>query len=238
MTQDSETTSTAAPSVETWPPAGFSSYYTVTERLNDQPVVSYDLVLPGTFSEIDLSTVRIGRHGGPNAEDLQFRSELYRRIGAITAAAGHVEMAMKRTLLILMSPPKAQFSTVDETWTTLHRKLLHQCDGSDARRTKLAALLKWGEDQNLKRRRDNVIHADWWDFAGCGVRRSRFVRGSNGATICASLTDLDEDASLLAEYADRLDSLLENDWMLARLPGPVSLRPNATVSSLPPPSDS
>jgi len=140
--------------------------------------------------------------------------------------------------LVLTSAAKAHFSEVDETWTDLHKKLWRQCDGSDDRRTRLALLLKWGEEQGLKRRRDNVVHADWWNFAGCGVRRARFVRASNGCTIWGSLTDLDEDALLLAEYAERLDSLLGNDWMLARLAGPVHLLPNATASPLPPPPGS
>lgn len=53
-----------------------------------------------------------------------------------------------------------------------------------------------------------MIHADWCDIAGCGVRRARFARGSNGATILASLTDLEEDARLLFEYSRRLDELV------------------------------
>lgn len=165
--------------LETWPPTGFSSYYTVIERIDGRPELTYDLVLPGTFSEVDLATVRIGRHGGPNASDIEFRTELHQRIGAVAVAAGHVEMAMKRLLLVLTSPSKASLSTVDETWSSLHKKLTRQCDGSHNRREELAELLKWGEEQGVKRRRDNVIHADWWEYAGCGARRARFARGSN-----------------------------------------------------------
>jgi hypothetical protein len=214
--------------LESWPPRGFNSYYTVTERIDDRPELTYDLVLPGTFSEVDLATVRIGRHGGPNASDLQFRAELHQRIGAVAVAAGHVEMAMKRLLLVMTAPSKASFSTVDETWSSLHKKLMHQCDGKGRRRQELVGLLKWGEEQGIKGRRDNVIHADWWEYAGCGARGARFARGSNGTTILASLADLEEDARLLSEYAYRLDSLLGKDWMMARLPGPFRLRKNAT----------
>jgi len=234
MTHTPKTPPSKDTSLEVWPPVGFNSYYEVREQIVGKTELNYDLVLPGTFAEVDLSTVRIRRHGGPNPEDLEFRSELYRRIGAITVAAGHVEMAMKRLLLILTRPAKAHFSTVDQTWTDLHRKLRRQCDGSDSRRERLASVLDWGEQQDLKRRRDNAVHADWWDFAGCAVRRSRFVRGSNGATISASLKDLDEDAQLLFEYAERLDSLLGNDWMMARLPGPFKPRAGVTPSELPP----
>lgn len=105
MAHKSETTPRRGSSPEIWHPVGFMSYYTVTERLEGHHELSYDLVLPGAFSEIDLSTVRIGRHGGPSQQDLQFRSELYRHIGAVTVAAGHVEITMKRLLLVLTSPP-------------------------------------------------------------------------------------------------------------------------------------
>jgi hypothetical protein len=52
----------------------------------------------------------------------------------------------------------------------------------------------------------------------------------------ASLADLEEDARLLFEYASRLDKLLGNDWIIARLPGPFRLREGATAAALPNPS--
>ena len=222
--------------VEVWPPRGFEAYYTVTEQIVDQPEISYHLVLPGNFAEVDIATVRIGRHGGPNDEDLHFRTELYSRIGAVAVAGGRVEMAMKRLLLVLTAPTKAHFSTVDDTWTMLVKKLREQCNGSDDRPKQLAEVLDWSETQAVKRRRDNVVHADWWDFAGCRVRRSRFARGKNGVTILASLVDLEDDARLLFEFARRLDELLGNDWIIARLPGPFRLREGATAAPLPSPN--
>lgn len=80
------------------------------------------------------------------------------------------------------------------------------------------------------------MHADWWDFAECGIRRTRFARGKSGVTILASLADLEEDARLLFEYARRLDELLENDWIITRLPGPFRLRPGVTAAPLPSPN--
>lgn len=221
---------------EVWPPAGFSTYYEVMERLDRRSDLSYDLVLPGTFSKVDLSTQRIGRHGGANEEDLQFRTELYARVGAIAVAGGHVETAMKRLLLVLTAPDEARFSTVDKTWTRLHADLRAQCDGTDERRQRLADALDWAEANRIKDRRDDVIHAYWWTFAGCGARRSRFNRGGDGKTILAELADLDEDSRLLFEYADRLDLLLANDWVIARLPGPFILRPGTSVVTPPHPS--
>ena len=136
--------------VEVWPPRGFSTYYTVTEQIVGQPEISYHFVLPGNFAEVDLATTRIGRHGGPNDEDLHFRGELYSRIGEVAVAAGRVEMAMKRLLLVLTAPTKAHFSTMDHTWTVLVKKLREQCDGSDDPRKQLAEVLDWSEEQGIK----------------------------------------------------------------------------------------
>lgn len=185
------------PLLEVWPPRGFHFYYTVTEQIEGQPEIGYDLVLRGNFEEVDLATVRIGRHGGPNDEDMQFCRE------------------------------------VDLTWTMLVKGLRKQCDGADERRRQLAEVLDWSEEQGIKRRRDNVVHADRWDFAGCGARRSRFARNKNGVTFLASLSDLDDDARLLFEHARRLDELLGNDWIIVRLPGPFALRDGATAAPLP-----
>src|SRR6202034_3396751 len=97
------------PPDDVWPPVGFKSYYTTTERIDGHPDLTFDLVIPSTFEEVNLATVRIGRHGGPNAADAEFRAELYGRIGAIAVAGGHVETAMKRLILVMESEPKARF---------------------------------------------------------------------------------------------------------------------------------
>jgi len=49
----------------------------------------------------------------------------------------------------------------------------------------------------------------------------------------SSLNDLDKDARLLTEYADRLDALLGDDWIIARLPGPCHFRLGVSSSALP-----
>jgi hypothetical protein len=195
-----------------------SSWYKVDEKIDGQPDRYYDLVLPSTFSQVDLSTVRLGRHGGPNEEDRQFRRELYEKVGAVVVAAGHVETAMKRLILLLEKEPEAHFSLVDKNWTDLHDRLRLLADGTSERRIELGDALDWAEAEQLKRRRDNVVHSYWWNYAGLGARRSRFYRRTDGATINATLEDVAEDADLLFEYAERLDALLGADWIIARLP--------------------
>jgi len=99
--------------LDEWPPQGMTSWYSVGEKVDGQPERTYDLTIPSTFSEPDLSTVRIGRNGGPNDVDRKFRRELYERIGAVVVASGHVETAMKRLLLLLEEAAEAQFSLVE-----------------------------------------------------------------------------------------------------------------------------
>jgi hypothetical protein len=125
---------------------------------------------------------------------------------------------MKRLLLILTGE-SGQFSLVDKTWSDLHKALTRECSNpdSDGRRTKLKSVLEWGEKNQVKRRRDNVVHAYWWNFDGCGVVRSRFHRKQDGATMIGSLEDLDEDAKILFEYAHRLDELVGENWARAML---------------------
>jgi hypothetical protein len=85
----------------------------------------------------------------------------------------------------------------------------------------LAALLDWGDENKIKIRRDNAIHAYWWVYDGVGARRSRFARRTDGSIIDATLDDVAEDARLIFEYAQRLDGLLGYDWMILRLEGPI-----------------
>jgi hypothetical protein len=205
-----------------WPQPGHSTWYSTTENLDGYPPLTYDLSLPSSMSTFDLSTVRVGRHGGPTDEDEVFRRGLFQLVGAITVAGGHVETAMKR-LLLLMTETEGRFSLVDKTWTDLHNALVAQAEtGQDDLRTALRDALQWGETNRVKVRRDNAVHAYWWIYEGCGARRSRFYRKTEGKTILAQLTDLDEDADLLFEYARRLDELAGPDWPIAMLPAPAN----------------
>lgn len=204
---------------EQWPVQGHSFWYKTEIRLDNGYNLCFDLTAPGAVPELNLSTVRLGRHGGDSPGDLQFRELLFSKIGAITVAGGHVETALKR-LLILLKGEDGKFSSVDENCTELHKALSDECSGSslDSRRSGLKDVLEWGKQKEVKRRRDNVVHAYWWIFDGCGVVRSRFHRKQDGATMIGSFEDLDEDADILFAYARRLDRLVGEDWARAMLP--------------------
>jgi hypothetical protein len=204
-----------------WPVRGHKFWYKTTIRMENGYQLDFDLTLPSALSRFDLSTVRLGRHGGATGADQFFRARLNARIGAVTVAGGHAETAMKR-LLLLLREESGGFSLVDMTWTDLQRALMAECKGPnlDSRRTRLARILTWGEDKQVKRRRDNVVHAYWWYFDDCGAVRSRFHRRQDGEVMFGSIEDLEEDAELLFEYANRLDDLLGEDWPRAMLAAP------------------
>jgi hypothetical protein len=204
---------------EQWPVPGHSFWYKAEIKLDSGYRLAFDLTLPSAVSEFHLSTVRLGRHGGVADDDLIFRARLYERIGAVAVAGGHAETAMKR-LLLLLKGDGGHFSLVDKTWTDLHKALAAECEGpnADPRREQLRHVLTWGEENRIKSRRDNVIHAYWWNFDGCGAVRSRFYRRKDGAQMVGSLEDLEHDADLVFEYASRLDDLLGEEWPRAMLP--------------------
>lgn len=192
--------------------------YDVVESFEGGLGAAYHLTVPPTMTEVNLSTVRVTRDAGITAADVVFQAQLFHRIGAIVVSGGHVETGMKRLLLLLTGRPSGQFSLVDANWSDLHKKLLRQCNGLDSRRNALHEVLKWGEDHRVKQRRDNVVHAHWWVFAGVGVRANRFHRRQDGRAVLGTMEELDETSALLSEYASRLDDLLGEDWSRAILP--------------------
>lgn len=83
----------------------------------------------------------------------------------------------------------------------------------------LTQILEHPGRESAKRRRDNVVHAYWWDYDLDGqVRRGRFYRDGSTATLVGTLQDLADDANVLQRYAVQLDDLVEPFWPQARLP--------------------
>lgn len=180
--------------------------------------VCLELTLPSALPEVNLATVRLGRLGGATNADQMFRARLYAAIGKVTVAGGHADTAMKRLLALLTGD--GRFSLVDETWRTLLKLLADHCPSAtnDPRLKRLQHVLDWGETNRVKGRRDNVVHAYWWIYEGCGVVRSRFFRDQDGALMIGSMEELEQDAAMLFEFARRLDELLAEDWPRAMLP--------------------
>lgn len=202
-----------------WPPPGHRHWYNIKEELSavGSDDLAYDVSVPDR-EEVDLATARVQRHGGPSRADDTFRSKLYYLIGAATVMAGHAESAMKRVILVA-NGRSGKFSIVDKTWTALEADLRSIAQSTHVMAAALAQILADPQLSDAKRRRDNIVHAYWWDYdLGGQVRRGRFHRDGTSATIIGTLSDLAEDANILARYADLLDALVEPFWPQARLP--------------------
>ena len=168
---------------------------------------------------MDLATLRVGRHGGDTPEDLVFREDLFRSVGSITVAGGHIEAAMKR-LLLLLTDTETVFSLVDHPWLELEKKLRVQCNGSDDRRRSLLRLLDWADGHKLREHRHTVVHGSWWIYAGVGARVSRWPRKQQDAVIIEDMAWLIQISTRCWDYARRLGDLVGDDWARAMLPEP------------------
>ncbi len=204
---------------EDWPPPGHAFSYRVDENLDNGGGISYDLSLPRRGSTVDLATVRVGRHGGDTPEDMAFREELFRAVGSITVAGGHVEAAMKR-LLLLITDAKTVFTLVDYQWLDLEKKLRAQCNDRDDQRRRLLRLLDWADRHKLRERRHTVVHGAWWVYADVGARVSRWPRKEADRIIIGDMDGLKQVGNRCWTYAGRLDDLLAEDWPRAMLPAP------------------
>lgn len=210
---------------DAWPPPGHRFSYRVAEQIEGACNLTFDLTVPKNMA-VDLSAVRVGRHGGPNAEDLSFRDDLFRMIGSITVAGGHVEAAMKRLLVLLLGRSDGDLSAVDYLWSELQQRLLRLCDDRDQRRRDLREVLEWAEREHLQDLRNTAVHGSWWLFSGCGARVSRWPRTKKDGpsishVIPAELAQFEEVAEKCWELATRLDDLLAEDWSRAMLPAEI-----------------
>jgi len=204
-----------------WPPPGHYSTYTAKFDLEGFESFEYEMTVP--TGEIVLGNAIVGRLGGPSPADVEFRARLYQAIGALTVSGGHVEAAMKRMILTLQGK-KSRFSLVDKNWTELHMALESESAKNDlnrsypAMRDALAGHLAWGKQRHLKDHRDNIVHGYIWDYAMPMVTVSRFRRKKDGENMMYTLDDVERIAKNLAEYGDRLDSMLHGIWHEVMLP--------------------
>jgi hypothetical protein len=178
------------------------------------PLPNFTFTVPaGSQAEVRTREMPVSRLDGPTPPDEVFRARLYAGVGAIAVAGGHVEAALKRLLLFFKATDK-YFEDVDISWTALERKLrAHaEADPTQPQRKRLGRVLDWGMQNEVKRRRDDAIHAYWWNYDGVGLHRSRFPQNRNGLELITTWTDLAEDAELLFQYARRLEDLLEDHW--------------------------
>lgn len=196
-----------------WPPKGHSFTYKMTVESDALNFTAETTFPSGRVT--DIATFRWDRLGGPQDEDLAFREELYRAVGAVTVAGGHAESAMKRVLIVMEG--KDRFSDVELPWGRIVDRLRRASTTNHALAQRLEEVLDWAANRKVKERRDNVVHASWIEFPDLEVTGSRFTRDGESYSLTTSFEILKADAEVIVEFASRLDDLVESEWPQARL---------------------
>ncbi len=212
-----------------WPPAGHSLTYDTVVKLDhlDEPI-RFSLTVPRTTETVDIATAIVGRIGGPSREDLARRERIYAAVGAAVVAAGRVEAAMKRLVIVLQENRTGTFHDVDKTWSELEKLLDAELAKPDPGgrlgrlRKEVAAHLAWARGRGLKTHRDNIVHGYIWDYDMPALVISRFKRKHDPKQLVATDEDLRHWSDGLSEYADRLDRSLHGIWAQAMLPASES----------------
>jgi hypothetical protein len=213
---------------ESWPPPGHSFSYRAEIQLDGGPTTVFDTTLPSGIGEVDIATLRFGRHGGPTPADHTFRRKLYEAVGNVTVAGAHVEAALKRALLNL-SGTGSRFDLADFQWADLEKKLRGMCDGSTPERVRLEHVLGWAAKRRLREKRHDVVHGAWIVWDGVGLQICRWPRKSSDVIIVYTWDSLEAVGTDCWTYATKLDSILGEAWPRAMMPassgGPFQSKP-------------
>lgn len=209
------------------PPTSPDSFYTIDINLDGHEPVRVSATVPN-LETVDFASAVVQRIGGTSPRDWDFRRHLYFYIGLITVAGGKIEAAMKRAILVGKREQRGEMGLVDENWTTLEKELRKVAAGQLADPTAgrgwaeaVLFALDWGVTEKAKERRDNAVHAYWWDFADARGARGRFFRRGGSAYIAGSLDGLHHDGEVLLTFADMLEALSGPHWINFYLPREV-----------------
>lgn len=179
--------------------------------------IEASLVVPPAHSW-QLGEARLSRIGGRTPADLFFRNQLYTRIGSAAVAGGRIEAAMKRLILHMSGSMEPTFADSENPWKTLDKKLRNAATALGERGAEVVKVLDWGEANNIRDIRNDIIHAYWWDYSDVGITRGRVYPDGTSELIQISPEQLDEDCGKLLRYADTLDSAMDGIWLNVYLP--------------------
>lgn len=191
-------------------------------RISEDLSFEAEFTLPNGAGPAAIEEGRIARLGGDCAADHEFRAELYRAIGRVTVASGHVEAAMMRVIRVVDSDGSRFGSLTRDNWTALGKRLEGIATSDHPLACKLADHLERAAQDRLKQKRDDIVHGYWWHWAGVGVTMSRYLRDGTTRVITSQHPDvagLDGIAASLFELAEDLDRLVESKWPQVRLLG-------------------
>lgn len=212
-----------------WRPPGHEFYYRMKMDTQIPGVTLEGSVTVPAGDSIDLATAVLRRIGGPTTADEVYRRELYYRIGEVTVLASQIEAGLKRACVLLTKPEYGHFDEVEAMFSQLEkiarqaaaRTLKDRSATPDqvSRAMVLETILDWSASKSLVKRRNDVVHAVWWDYAEIPPFRSRFLL--NGQASMHVAADLDEFFSLtklMREYLSKLDALVGDAWLTIYLP--------------------
>ena len=220
-TSRSGATSTARDAfMRKWAPPGSDTWYATTIKHapeSGRKDIEASLVVPNKESW-QLTEALVSRIGGPTAADLAFRNQLYLRIGLAAASGGRIEAAMKRLILHMSGSLHPKFSDSEYTWKVLDQKLRAAASKLGETAKDVVAVLDWGSEKGIREIRNDLIHAFWWEYDGVGITRGRVHLDGTSELIQITLDQLDENCRALQDYADMLDSAIQNLWLTLYLP--------------------
>ncbi|WP_130177842.1 hypothetical protein [Cryobacterium sp. SO1] len=203
-----------------WAPPGTDTWYVLKiDQAQDsgRQSIEASLVVP-SVNAWQLGEARLSRIGGRSPEDVNFRHQLYMRIGAAAVAGGRIEAAMKRLLLHMSGSLEPTFADSDDPWKTLDRKLRNAATALGERAADVVKVLDWGQANNIRDIRNDIIHAYWWDYSDVGITRGRVYQDGTSELIQITPEQLDEDCQKLHDYAETLDSAMDGLWLNIYLP--------------------
>lgn len=206
--------------LRTWAPPETDSWYVL--KIDEPPdsgrqSIEASLVVPGVDAW-QLGEARLSRIGGRTPEDLNFRNQLCVRIGSAAVDSGRIEAAMKRLILHMSGSLEPSFSDSENPWKTLEKKFRTAATALGERAADVVKVLDWGQANNIREIRNDIIHAYWWDYSDVGITRGRVYQDGTSELIRVTLDQLDDDCRKLRVYADTLDSAMDGIWLNVYLP--------------------
>lgn len=190
--------------------------------------------------QLDLASLRPVRVAGHKYtdEDSKHQRRLFLAVGAVTVAAGHVEMALKKVLVSLTGGENRDLASknVPADWNELHTKISKLCKNNPSDLAqRVAEQLDAAEAEGLRDTRNNIVHGSWWLAAidSGELWSGRCFRGDR-PPVCISdrAENLYGTAAKLFDLAAALEALVAPRWPLAICPPITSVSTGGDVVDL------
>jgi hypothetical protein len=140
----------------------------------------------------------------PEGESDRWQAELFRGVGAVVVAGGHVEWGMQQVLLSIRTG--CSFDGLENVWSMQWHDLAKAIRGEGKphpRQPQISGVM--ASEARLNRLRNDVVHA-YWALDG-GLRGARHTPKGDRYIIVGGVEELSEMAEELFDFARRLGCL-------------------------------